>query len=392
MKIFLTTLIFYCIAISSSAQCAGDTLMFRDSNICLNSQIPFDLLNLITIKGTDFNKLKLEIVSINTIPYDTNDLNFKLIKTKLNAKKQGVIVVKATYSPNINCSFTAVSSINISASPIFNLKFTDTAFCEKTIQKAECNLLNRSQLTSNLTFEWIGKNTTTDTFLATDSSVQIKVVGYVYKHLSLTVSDGKCQTKLKDSIRIFPIATAIFTMSSFDLYPHLVSIDFSNFSRTTFWDNNAYPIEYKWDFDDPYSTENQSQEESPTHIFKTSTKSEFNIYLITKTNQGCFDSTTRRLFRATSQPFYVPTTFTPDGAGVARNNTYHVDSQFPGVIETNIMSRNGDIVFQSKDRTKGWDGTFNGKICPTGQYYCKIKLTTPQGAVYSYNEVIYLLR
>ena len=38
-----------------------------------------------------------------------------------------------------------------------------------------------------------------------------------------------------------------------------------------------------------------------------------------------------------------------------------------------IFSRNGDLVFETKDSNQAWDGSFKGNIAPVGAYIYIIK-------------------
>ena len=59
------------------------------------------------------------------------------------------------------------------------------------------------------------------------------------------------------------------------------------------------------------------------------------------------------------EKFYIPNAFTPNGDGI---NDFFRPVIFGNVInyEFNVYSRWGQLVFQSTDITKGWDGSLNG--------------------------------
>ena len=58
---------------------------------------------------------------------------------------------------------------------------------------------------------------------------------------------------------------------------------------------------------------------------------------------------------------FIPNTFTPNGDG--KNDVLYARSSFIYDIHLVIADRWGQIVFETYDITKGWDGNFNGKPC-----------------------------
>jgi gliding motility-associated-like protein len=58
---------------------------------------------------------------------------------------------------------------------------------------------------------------------------------------------------------------------------------------------------------------------------------------------------------------FVPNTFTPNNDG--RNDVLYARSNFISDIHFVVSDRWGQIVFETYDITKGWDGNFNGKPC-----------------------------
>lgn len=79
----------------------------------------------------------------------------------------------------------------------------------------------------------------------------------------------------------------------------------------------------------------------------------------------------------------VRNAFTPNGDGV--NDTWFVyDQNFcltnPGGAKVTIFNRYGSKVYESRDYTNRWDGTYNGKPLPDGTYYAVIEFTLFDGS------------
>jgi gliding motility-associated-like protein len=75
--------------------------------------------------------------------------------------------------------------------------------------------------------------------------------------------------------------------------------------------------------------------------------SSLTIYVL---SNGCNESTV-----------FVPNTFTPNGDG--KNDVLYARSNFVTDIHFVVADRWGQIVFETYDINKGWDGIFNGKPC-----------------------------
>jgi gliding motility-associated-like protein len=58
---------------------------------------------------------------------------------------------------------------------------------------------------------------------------------------------------------------------------------------------------------------------------------------------------------------FVPNTFTPNGDG--KNDVLYARSPLVSDIHFVVADRWGQIVFETNDINKGWDGNFNGKPC-----------------------------
>lgn len=76
--------------------------------------------------------------------------------------------------------------------------------------------------------------------------------------------------------------------------------------------------------------------------------------------------------------YYVPNSFTPDGDNY--NNTFQpvfTDGFDPFDFHLTIFNRWGEIVFESYDASKGWDGYYGGLRCQDGVYTWKIEFGRP---------------
>lgn len=70
--------------------------------------------------------------------------------------------------------------------------------------------------------------------------------------------------------------------------------------------------------------------------------------------------------------FYVPSAFTPNGDG--SNDIFRATAV--GIASLDffmIFNRYGELIFETKDPEKGWDGTYKGKKQDVGSYVWTIR-------------------
>jgi len=67
--------------------------------------------------------------------------------------------------------------------------------------------------------------------------------------------------------------------------------------------------------------------------------------------------------------------------GDPRNNIFHPNIASGDVSEFQfqIFNRWGNLFFQSNEVGRGWDGYFNGKLCPQDVYVWKIRVKMTNG-------------
>jgi len=96
-------------------------------------------------------------------------------------------------------------------------------------------------------------------------------------------------------------------------------------------------------------------------------------YVITQVvyNQfGCSDTAYAYIHINLSPTLYVPNAFTPDLDG--ENDGWIPVATGVGEIEVSVFNRWGEEIFNTKDLSVKWDGTYQGKDCPVGVYSWKI--------------------
>lgn len=156
------------------------------------------------------------------------------------------------------------------------------------------------------------------------------------------------------------------------------------------------PISYQWDFGDGTvltsgvnpSPADPNSNHSPVHKFETEQRFGLDIVLTAINDHGTFQCTgtdTVKIFPVSGGTSKIPNAFTPNPGGpnggiVNEDGTTINDVFLPitkGVKEfqMQIFDRWGNLVFESRQQNRGWDGyDRNGNLVPAGVYVYKLVL------------------
>lgn len=93
-------------------------------------------------------------------------------------------------------------------------------------------------------------------------------------------------------------------------------------------------------------------------------------YWLTVSDGTCTASDTLNIMECSE--LWMPNAFTPDGDGI--NDIFYVKGVNINQIEMYIYNIWGELIFESNEINKGWDGTYKGKACKQGVYIYMIKL------------------
>lgn len=181
---------------------------------------------------------------------------------------------------------------------------------------------------------------------------------------------GGCQgaTTYANYIEIIPNPVADFSANNYVLSTYNSTAQFTNQSF------NA--VTYLWNFGDSTS---QTTVENPAHIFPNEYPGDYVVTLYAYNALGCVDSLLKTIRVKEDVIYYVPNTFTPDADNF--NETFQpvfTTGFDPFDFSLLIVDRWGEIVFESHDATKGWNGRYgvDGKICQDGTYTWLIEFKT----------------
>lgn len=79
--------------------------------------------------------------------------------------------------------------------------------------------------------------------------------------------------------------------------------------------------------------------------------------------------------------FFIPNAFSPKDGRHEKLRTFLPACHFvrAGTYSFKVFSRAGQLLFETTDPDKGWDGTYKGEFCPVGSYVYKISFIDSDG-------------
>jgi gliding motility-associated-like protein len=123
---------------------------------------------------------------------------------------------------------------------------------------------------------------------------------------------------------------------------------------------------YQWTIES--GSPSTSVSEDVVTVFPDGISGYYEVTLISTSDLGCTDTVTRIIPVMPEVLIYAPNSFTPDGDEF--NQTWRVYMEGIDLydFELLVVNRWGEIVWESKDLNAEWDGTYNGRIIPSGTY------------------------
>ena len=172
---------------------------------------------------------------------------------------------------------------------------------------------------------------------------------------------------------------------SISVNPHRSTIKYLGEIQLTATTTHPYPLIYKWE---PYdgAVDNPNINNPIVHPLVT-TKYVLNV----RNPWGCSGMDTALVIVDPTIHDYVPSSFTPNADGL--NDIFRVvNMRTQRLLNFEVFNRLGKCVFQTNDKTKGWDGTFNGEPQEIGVYFYHIVLERPDGPIQEVKGDVTLIR
>ncbi|GAB4145331.1 MAG: hypothetical protein Fur0041_19970 [Bacteroidia bacterium] len=181
--------------------------------------------------------------------------------------------------------------------------------------------------------------------------------------LTVTSQEGCVSTdSIPQYIDVIPGPVAAFTFS-----PQPTTLNNSTIYFTDQSTNGG--VEWTWYFDENGSS---STLQNPSYTYQDT--GTFNVMMIVSAAGGaCPDTAYGEVFIAPELLVWIPNTFTPNSNG---NNDIFIPVfsaiDYITAYEMYVFDRWGNLIFQTKDPLKGWDGQYKGKLVQEDTYVYKI--------------------
>lgn len=316
--------------------------------------------------GSDFSVTGPTPVSIVSARGNCNDVGMASV---INIKLSSPIVAGGNYQVTLKAGIDGNTIINEcgvetsgGATIPFEIKDTVSASFNYGLNLG-CNYdtLHLSYLPANDVnqWQWIVDTVETSSLLNPDF---IETV-FGLKTVQHIVSNGFCSDTVTEIVNLDNV-----TKASFDAPHEVCPKDLLSISNTSI----GHLDSWFWSFGDGETSTDQNP---PSHLFpNTAAGKTYTVMLVVKDNLGCHDTTSEQITKLQSCSIAVPNAFTPNGDG-KNDYLYPLNGNLATTLEFQVYNRYGQLVFETRDWSRKWDGTIGGKPQPSGTYVWMLHYT-----------------
>jgi len=260
------------------------------------------------------------------------------------------------------CRDTLDNTVTVDPLPVLSFNIQQDSGCVPLdVDVASLSSISSGSIAS-YTFKWGdgSLNTVDDSShtYTTPGSYTINIIGE---------SDKGCidSIQITDGVTVFdnPVADFSFSPTEPSTLTEFVVLKDSSQGNISTWD---------WTISDG-TTESGAIVE---HNF--SDTGSYAVTLAITDENGCEDETTKFIYVNADLFVFIPNSFTPNGDGL--NDQFGLAGVTAGVsqMEMQIFNRWGELIFESTDINRRWDGTYRGEPAQVGVYVYKVKFTNPK--------------
>jgi gliding motility-associated-like protein len=200
-------------------------------------------------------------------------------------------------------------------------------------------------------------------FSSTSVSPSIVEDTFGPRYIQHIVSNSSCSDTVTEIVDLDNILKAGFQAPAEICPKDFVTFKNASIGKIEFWN---------WNFGDGSSS---SMENPEAHRFPDSGNvTTYHVSLVVQNKLGCYDTSYALITKMQSCYITVPNAFTPNGDG-KNDYLYPLNASRATALDFKIYNRAGQIVFETRDWTKKWDGTINGRQQGTGTYVWMLNYT-----------------
>jgi len=261
------------------------------------------------------------------------------------------------------CTNSTIATIGVNPMPTVSVTPTSSSGCAPL-----CVNYTSASSTSSLNYSWnFGDGGSSDVSNPTNC---FRVKGTYTATLTLTDGNG-CKGKAISTATVYPQPHADFGAS-----PQPVSIIEPTIQFTDLTTNGPI-VKWNWNFG-AWGSGDTSHVKNPAYTYQDT--GYFIVNLWVSTAFGCKDSAVKIIKIDDDYELFVPSAFSPNGDGI---NEYFLPVS-RGVMTSNyhlyLYDRWGNLIFQTDNLNKGWDGTIHGITVLEDVFVWKILLKTTNGS------------
>ncbi|MGH2647883.1 MAG: gliding motility-associated C-terminal domain-containing protein, partial [Ginsengibacter sp.] len=130
----------------------------------------------------------------------------------------------------------------------------------------------------------------------------------------------------------------------------------------------------KWNWDFGNGMKSSLQNPPVQMYFVGNNTTDYSVGLIVADSVGCADTTTHMMKVENNCYIAVPTAFSPNGDGI-NDYLYPLNAYKTTDLEFRVFDRTGQLVFETNDWTRKWDGTLKGEPVPSDVYVWMLSYT-----------------
>ena len=243
----------------------------------------------------------------------------------------------------LGCQSDTSSSISLIVNPLPSAAFNSDTVCGGDAT----GFLNTSVGITGLIWDFDGY------FSDTSGSTNYIFTSSGSHSVTLAVYDvNGCRDSITQQVMVNSVPTASFTPN-----PIVTSILNPLITFTDYSTGDSL-IDWQWSFGDNGSGSIQNP------LYEYSDTGTYLVELMVTNKYGCTDTFTVTVIIEPEYTIHIPNTFTPNGDGSNDVFPAAVLNQFPGIglereFEMYILNRWGDVIFETKDISRPWDGKVN---------------------------------
>jgi gliding motility-associated-like protein len=264
-----------------------------------------------------------------------------------NQTSQGISV-----SPSSTAAYSVVYTVNscsaaVTATVLVNATPT-VSIAPATICEGQTATLTAVPSISGGTYAWVPSGQTSQSISDAPASASVYGVLYALNGCTATAT-GSISVEVNPVLTLSPSSTT--------------TTPFESVIITATGGGN-----YNWNTGETSSVISVSPQNSTTYCATVTTIA------------GCKNTACIEIIVMDESTLYIPNVFTPNGDGV--NDVFYTPNRNIVSYSLTIFNRWGQLLFNADDASKGWDGSYKGKIVPDGVYVFMLQAKGADNVIY----------